>query len=100
MTHTARCRLPKKPSALILLALDDLAKAERSPRYRVDMGTYHGGSENLPQYDPATCKVTRPKAAPCVVCLAGSVMAFSLNVPPEIDVEPNPSPAKDTHGRK
>lgn len=55
--------LPKKPSALIRLALADLAVIEKDKRYKVDMGVWH-----MP-YDK------------CLVCLAGSVMANSLNVP-------------------
>ena len=34
-------KLPGKPSALIRLALHDLALVERSKKYRVDMGSWH-----------------------------------------------------------
>ncbi len=57
-------KLPKKPSALIRLALDDLRKVERSKKYVVDMGTYHE-----PEYDG------------CHVCLAGAIMAKTLKTP-------------------
>lgn len=56
-------KLPNKPSELILLALQDLAKARRDKKYYVDMATWH-------YPDSSTNR--------CVVCLAGSVMAFTL----------------------
>jgi len=55
-------KLPDKPSELITLALHDEDKAHKSKKYKVDMGfAWH-----------------EPNGA-CSVCLAGSVMAFSLN---------------------
>ncbi len=59
---------PKKLSRLIRLALADLAKVERSKKYVVDM-TW---SWHSPQ-----------PSGKCAVCLAGSVMAKTLNVPPD-----------------
>lgn len=57
--------LPSKPSELLTLALADLAKVERSKRYEVDMTDWHVPiNKNL-----------------CKVCLAGSVLAKSLNYP-------------------
>lgn len=56
--------LPTLPSALLTLAIDDLELAENSPDYRVDMGIWH-----------------EPVSDQCNVCLAGAVMAFSLDVP-------------------
>lgn len=87
MTHRAICRLPKKPSALILLALNDLAKAERTKGYEINMGDWHVAADTAPRYDPETCKVTAPDDD-CYVCLAGSVMAFSLNVPRSVELTP------------
>jgi len=55
--------LPRKMSKLIRIALRDLEKAEKSRSYIVDMGTWHLPVDNK-----------------CYVCLAGSAMAFSLNV--------------------
>lgn len=95
MTHRAACYLPNKPSELILLALKDLAKAERSKSYKVNMEKWHEGPDAddlMPEYNPNTCKVTEPKVRPCYVCLAGSVMAFSLNVPVTTYVEPGDYP--------
>ena len=57
--------LPDKPSALLRVALSDLAKVEQDIRYKVDMSSYH---------------VVRPGGI-CHVCLAGAVMAKSLKVP-------------------
>lgn len=54
--------LPDKLSELILVALEDLEKAEKHPDYHVDMGLWH-------------CPNGR-----CSVCFAGSVMAFGLGV--------------------
>lgn len=63
--------LPRKLSALILVALADLAKAERSrKKYRVGMAVWHSPNSH------------------CTVCFAGSVMAFSLGSDPKRDVFP------------
>jgi hypothetical protein len=63
---TEVARLPEQMSELLQLALDDLAKAERSKRYTVSMGSWH-------VYDPGTDT--------CFVCLAGAVMARTLKEP-------------------
>lgn len=63
--------LPNKPSELILLALGDLKKVERSKEYEVNMSQWHSPN--------GTCKV----------CLAGSVMAKSLNIPKQSRYESN-----------
>ena len=55
-------RLPKVPSALIRLALADLAKVEADPRYVVDMKVWHS-----PRADER-----------CHVCFAGTVIAGTL----------------------
>lgn len=62
--------LPDVPSALLTLALDDLEKAEVDPRYVIDMNHWH---------QPA---LRGSRDMLCAVCLAGSVIAFSLGVPP------------------
>lgn len=64
--------LPDKPSDLIELALSDLRKCEADPRYKIDMEVYHEAST-------MTC---------CLVCLAGSVMAKTLECDPELDADP------------
>lgn len=56
-------KLPRKLSSCLMLALEDLEKAEKSKKYTIDMGTWFS---------------FRGPARNCVVCLAGSVMAQSL----------------------
>jgi len=58
--------LPDLLSDLILVALEDLEKAEVSPLYHVEMNIWH-----LPK------KPAYPSR--CNVCFAGGVMAFSLD---------------------
>lgn len=60
--------LPKIPSQLIRLALVDLQRVENDSRYKVDMMTWHE-----PQI--------KDTYVLCSVCLAGSVMAKTLEVP-------------------
>ena len=55
-------KLPNKPSELIHLALEDLEKAERSPKYKINMDDWHSPISS-----------TR-----CEVCLAGAVMAGTM----------------------
>ena len=59
---------PEKKWQLLELALKDLRKAERSDKYEVHMGFWY-----------------KPNDV-CKVCLAGSVMAFSLGVVPNSTV--------------
>jgi hypothetical protein len=54
------------PSELIRLALEDLRKCESSSRYEVSMDLWH-----------------YPHGDKCYVCLAGAVMAQTLNCPPD-----------------
>lgn len=63
--HTKNITLPDKPSELIRLALADLALCAADPNYRIDMTDWHS-----------------PDNGVCQVCLAGAVMAKSLNAPP------------------
>lgn len=62
---TKTSQLPNKPSELIRVALKDLKKAERSPRYKINMDVWH-----MPN-------------GKCSVCFAGGVMAFSCKASPE-----------------
>ena len=59
-------KLPSVPSALIRLALADLAKVEADPQYVVDMNEWH-----MPHEDGL-----------CHVGLAGAVMAGSVGIAP------------------
>lgn len=58
--------LPNKLSDLIEVALEDLEKVEKDKRYTVDMQFWHTPTDNF---------------TGCSVCLAGAVIAKSLNVP-------------------
>jgi hypothetical protein len=60
--------LPSVPSQLIELALEDLEKVEKDDRYVVDMHVWHHSSPD----DEWRCHV----------CLAGAVMAKSLDFAP------------------
>jgi len=57
-------KLPDSVGDLIRLAIKDLETCEANPEYEIDMKDWH-------HYDEGTNK--------CYVCLAGSVMAQSLN---------------------
>lgn len=59
-------RLPRKLSRLILVALEDLEKVERSKRYVVDMKLFHVPIDGV-----------------CHVCFAGGVMAMRLGCSPQ-----------------
>lgn len=56
--------LQLKPSELLSLALKDLLIAKKMPGYRINMRVFHTLSYDV-----------------CNVCLAGSIMAASLNMP-------------------
>lgn len=64
MVRSMENKLPRILSDLLELALNDLEKAENSKTHAVDMGVW----------------LKPHKGGQCLVCLAGSVMAFSLNV--------------------
>lgn len=59
-----------KPSELIRLALGDLEKCENDSRYGINMSTWHSLDET----------------GLCEVCLAGSVMAQTLNYSPKDNI--------------
>lgn len=58
-------KLPEKPSELIFTALRDLRACEEDPLYTINMGLWHSSRES--------------SDGVCAVCLAGSVMAKSLD---------------------
>lgn len=67
MPNTEECmelipKLAKKPSDLIRQAIHDLERAEIDPRYSVKMSFWHQELHGC-----------------CAVCIAGAVMAFSLD---------------------
>ncbi len=65
-------RLPKTPSTLIALALDDLNKVERRKGYKVDMSSWHLYIEPV-----------------CLICFAGAVMAQTLKATKTESLRPN-----------
>jgi hypothetical protein len=65
--------LPDKPSELIRLAIGDLCKVEKNPIYRINMNVWHS-----PNYKDMICEV----------CLAGAVMAGSLDANPSFLTSP------------
>jgi len=56
-------KLPNKPSKLINLALNDLRKAQKDKKYKINMGFWR----KFDYYDRR-----------CLVCAAGAVISFSL----------------------
>ncbi len=63
----SKSKLPNKPSALLLLALDDLRAVEKNKLYRITMGSWH-----VPDtYDGV-----------CEVCFAGAVIAGTFKESP------------------
>jgi hypothetical protein len=69
-------QLPDKLSDLIEVALADLEKVEKDPIYKVDMHKWH---------DPMPDAEGQPV---CLVCLAGAVMAKTLEAPEFLDSHP------------
>lgn len=67
----------KKPSSLIRLALADLKACEADPDYKIDMRTWHE-----PFWKTVDKKV-------CHVCLAGTVLAKSLDAPKTANTSPS-----------
>lgn len=65
-------QLPDKLSDLLDLAVTDAERAEADPRYELRMGTWH-----------------RPSGSKCLVCMAGAVMAFTLDADPARHLEPD-----------
>ncbi len=69
---TKTIQLPNKPSALLDLALKDLIKTEKDKKYIINMGDWHLTRDFLP----------------CCVCLAGAVIAKTLEWPIDKDYWP------------
>ncbi|MAS09906.1 hypothetical protein [Salinisphaera sp.] len=72
MPEQIEAKLPNEPSALIRLALGDLEKAEQSPDYEIEMGTWHDSYGGI-----------------CEVCFAGTVIAGTLEGDPQADLSPS-----------
>lgn len=61
-------KLPDKPSELLSLALEDLQKCEKDPRYSIDMDVWHEGED-----------MWLGISLPCYVCMAGALMVHELD---------------------
>ena len=74
-------KLPDKPSELIRLALADLEWCEDNEDYRINMDTWHRfeGMETPMGEDNEHC---------CEVCMAGAIMAHTLELPRTTDARP------------
>ena len=68
--------LPDKLSALIRVAVEDCKKAEKDPKYTVDMNLWH-------------CLLNVGEDKSCHVCMAGAVMAMSLHSDPTHNIAPS-----------
>ena len=75
-----RTTLPRKPSDLIRVAMDDLTKVERLKGYYVDMTTWHQ------RYRPGDNLLNTRGL--CHVCFAGAVMAQTLGSDPDKYITP------------
>lgn len=69
-------KLPNRLSTWLKWCLNDLAKIERTPGYKVYMGLWHFPSETEDGNDV------------CCVCLAGSAMACRGGAGPDLDLSP------------
>ena len=83
--------LPKKLSSLIGIALRDIRKAEKQEKYIVDMGTFHEPSIIVCSYEGGFSSEGRiiKREPACIVCAAGSVMAFTLKADFTKDLSPS-----------
>ncbi len=70
--------LPVKLSDLVDLALDDLEKVEKDPRYMVRMSSWHVSPDIM---------MLRGEEPKCGVCFAGAVMAMTMKVPLDRTIE-------------
>tara|TARA_R110002126_G_scaffold7198_1_gene35723 strand:+ start:112 stop:543 length:432 start_codon:yes stop_codon:yes gene_type:complete len=68
--------LPDLPSALIRVALTDLQVIQKNPAYKIRMSMWH-------------MTIDEDEETICQVCLAGAVMANTLNADITRDISPN-----------
>jgi hypothetical protein len=71
---TKNIKLPKKPSAMIRMALEDLKAVEKMKDYKVNMNNYHQPAEYT-------------DSGKCEVCFAGAIIARQVNDPTQ-NLEP------------
>lgn len=89
-TKEQRHTLPEKPSALIRVALADMAKCEASENYEINMGSWHDADSDRAFWSYEAAEKTEYE--PCEVCFAGSIMAQTLEVPSTENVTPGSFP--------
>jgi hypothetical protein len=77
--------LPDKPSELLEVALHDLELVEQNPLYEIDMSKWHSAGQTSKRFENGIVVETN---TPCEVCLAGSVLAMSLEIPRDTYVDP------------
>lgn len=65
-------KLPNKPSELIRLAVSDIQKVAKDPKYGIYMGTWHWKDND----------------GKCYVCLAGAVLAKTLKISRRKSIDP------------
>ena len=71
--------LPKVPSELLALALSDLELVEKDDKYVINMGFWHTINHN---------KYIEEETPRCAVCMAGSVLAKTLNLDFTVNYDP------------
>jgi hypothetical protein len=72
LTENQKFFLECKPSELLAIALKDLIKCERSPKFRIDMAEWVSQDE---------------EEGVCEVCLAGAALVKTLNVTHFVNVQ-------------
>lgn len=72
-------KLPNKLSECILVALRDLEKCEKNPKYKINMRIWHSPEKRTEDGD----------YIPCNVCFAGAVMANTLKVKRSSSLNPS-----------
>lgn len=78
--------LPRKLSALIGIALKDIRKAEKlKNKYVLNMGTWFDKDEVVCRLGDESDGDVISRHKVCVICAAGSVMAFSLGADKRFD---------------
>lgn len=77
-------KLPGHPADLLKLALKDMKKCLKNEQYKIEMGFWHWA-----QLDTNTC----------YICIAGAIMAQTLNTPPNISKRPEDFSNKDIQNK-
>lgn len=71
--------LPKKMSSLIKIALKDITKAEKDKeKFIIDMSSWLSPKEGVTCQTDSGFEIPMKEKTVCILCLAGTVMAFTL----------------------